>query len=38
VLSRCLDLDIAEPESPFMLFQKACERYPRMFISLVSTL
>ena len=38
VLSRCLDLDVAEPESPFMLFQKACERYPRMFISLVSTL
>ena len=37
VLSRCLDMDIAEPESPFMLFQKACERYPRMFISLVST-
>lgn len=37
VLSRCQDVDVAEPESPFLLFQKACERYPRMFISLVST-
>lgn len=37
VLSRCLDMDVVEPESPFVLFQKACERYPRMFISLVST-
>lgn len=38
VLSRRLDVDKTDPESPLMLFQKACERYPRMFISLVSIL
>ena len=29
VLSRCLDLDVAEPESPFMLFQRKTGTVPR---------
>ena len=37
VLARCSNIEKPEPQSPFLLFQKACARYPRMFISLVST-
>ena len=37
VLARCSCIEKPEPQSPFVLFQEACARYPRMFISLVST-
>lgn len=37
VLARCSCIEKPEPQSPFELFQRACARYPRMFISLVST-
>jgi len=37
VLARCADESTAEPIEPMQLFLLACERYPRMFISLVST-
>ena len=37
VLSRCDREEKNEDESPFSLFQKACDLYPRMFISLVFT-
>ena len=37
VLSRSIDLGCRETVSPFALFQRACRRYPRMFISLVFT-
>ena len=37
VLARCSTIEKSEPQSPFVLFQEACARYPRMFISLVST-
>lgn len=37
VLARCADEETAEPIDPMELFQRACERYPRMFIALVST-
>ena len=37
VLARCAEETTAEPLDPMMLFWRACECYPRMFISLVST-
>ncbi len=37
VLSRCLFIPNDAPESPLALYQKACERYPRMMIVLLST-
>ncbi|MBQ6204352.1 MAG: chorismate-binding protein [Prevotella sp.] len=37
VLARSTIIEKPEPQSPIHLFQKACARYPRMFISLVST-
>ena len=37
VLSRSLDIAGAEHATPVELFRRACERYPRMFISLVYT-
>ena len=37
VLARCSCVGQQQPRSPFELFQQACARYPRMFISLVST-
>jgi len=37
VLARCSDEEAQEPLSPIVLFHKACELYPRMFISLVNT-
>lgn len=37
VLARCADEETTEPIDPMELFQRACERYPRMFIALVST-
>ena len=37
VLARSLTVPVDAAVSPFSLFQKACESYPRMFISLVST-
>jgi isochorismate synthase len=37
VLARCVDEETAEPIEPMTLFRCACERYPRMFISLVYT-
>lgn len=37
VLSRCLDIRRENGGDPFVLFRKACENYPRMFISLVFT-
>ena len=37
VLARCADEETAESIDPMELFQRACERYPRMFIALVST-
>ena len=37
VLSRCVQEKRGEGQSPLTLFQKACELYPRMFISLVYT-
>ena len=37
VLSRCAELNAGVDEQPLTLFQRACEMYPRMFISLVFT-
>ena len=37
VLSRCIDISRTDDISPMTLFQRACERYPRVFVSLVST-
>ncbi|MBQ9649175.1 MAG: isochorismate synthase [Prevotella sp.] len=37
VLSRCAEEELDEPVSPMELFYRACDLYPRMFISLVST-
>ena len=37
VLSRCAEEETTVPIDPMQLFMLACERYPRMFISLVST-
>ena len=37
VLSRCVQEPRKEEQQPMTLFQKACELYPRMFISLVYT-
>ncbi|MBR5038909.1 MAG: chorismate-binding protein [Prevotella sp.] len=37
VLSRCVQEKRREEQSPLTLFQKACDMYPRMFISLVYT-
>ena len=37
VLSRCVQEPRREEQLPMTLFQKACELYPRMFISLVYT-
>ena len=37
VLSRCLHEEMPAGISPIGLFQKACEHYPRMFVSLLST-
>lgn len=37
VLSRCSYEPLPVGVSPLQLFQKACERYPRMFVTLVST-
>ena len=37
VLSRSIDIRRTGEETPLQLFQRACERYPRMMISLVNT-
>lgn len=37
VLSRSIDIPRTDNMSPMTLFQRACERYPRVFVSLVST-
>jgi isochorismate synthase len=37
VLSRCAEVQSDEDAQPLTLFQRACEMYPRMFISLVYT-
>ena len=37
VLARCAEEETTVPIDPMQLFLLACERYPRMFISLVST-
>ena len=37
VLSRCSHERLRAGVTPLELFQKACERYPRMFVSLVNT-
>ena len=37
VLARCADEQTAEAIDPMTLFYRACELYPRMFISLVNT-
>lgn len=37
VLSRSIELPRTGDETPLLLFQRACERYPRMMISLVYT-
>ena len=37
VLSRCAEVQSDEDAQPLTLFQRACEMYPRMFISLVCT-
>ena len=37
VLARCADEHTAEPLDPTALFYRACQLYPRMFISLVQT-
>ena len=37
VLSRCAEVQSEEDAQPLTLFQRACEMYPRMFISLVYT-
>lgn len=37
VLSRCIDIPRTDDMSPMTLFLRACERYPRVFVSIVST-
>lgn len=37
VLSRCQTIEAETPTDPITLFQQACQRYPRLFIALVST-
>jgi len=37
VLARCANEQTAEAIDPMVLFYRACEQYPRMFISLVNT-
>lgn len=37
VLARCVDESLDEAVNPMTLFRRACDLYPRMFISLVST-
>ncbi|MCR4852717.1 MAG: chorismate-binding protein [Prevotella sp.] len=37
VLARCEHVGMTPGTSPLQLFQKACERYPRMFVTLFST-
>ena len=37
VLSRSIDIERQGDEAPLELFRRACERYPRMFVSLVYT-
>ncbi len=37
VLARCADEQTAQTIDPMELFYRACEQYPRMFISLVNT-
>jgi isochorismate synthase len=37
VLARCAEEETVQPIDPMELFLRACERYPRMFIALVST-
>ena len=37
VLSRCAEHPVTEDVSPLELYQRACQLYPRMFISLVYT-
>ena len=37
VLSRCIDIPRTDDRSPMTLFLRACESYPRVFVSLVST-
>ena len=37
VLSRCAEVQSEEDAQPLTLFQRACEMYPRMFISLLFT-
>jgi len=37
VLARCSDETTSVPLSPMVLFRRACDLYPRMFISLVDT-
>jgi len=37
VLSRCAELPVGTDAHPLALFQRACEMYPRMFISLAYT-
>ena len=37
VLARCADEESEEPIAPMELFHRACELYPRMFVSLVYT-
>ena len=37
VLSRSIEIEKTEDVSPFDLFQRACERYPRVFVSLAYT-
>lgn len=37
VLSRSIDIERKGDDTPLLLFQRACERYPRMMICLVST-
>ena len=37
VLSRSIDIERTDEDTPIGLFQKACERYPRLFIALAYT-
>ena len=37
VLSRCAEVPVTENVSPLELYQRACQLYPRLFISLVYT-
>ena len=37
VLARCAVMSADHEETPMTLFQRACERYPRLFVALVGT-